>query len=347
MRDRTVTDCFTLPANGKASRRNARRKPPVVRSPRTRSIRSAWLTQSEKGQSTYDFMDIVEMLLLLTEISSREVNDRFHRPRRFDRRAAPRCPKNKGVMFVPKSSRGARAYRPGAAQSIADSRVDGRPLHPVFFRYRMDIRNEILRPPHGKRLTTRGQFVATGTALAIGAASLSPCSPIPDPYAAAVRRTWRPFNEAISERRALQHELIRYATLAPSSHNTQCWRFELRRDRIAIEPDWSRRCPAVDPDDHHLFVSLGCATENLMQAARAHGFRSEAQFDAAGGGAVAVALASARPDASTLHKAIPSRQCTGAEYDGRPLTRNELHALEAVGRGDGVRVVLLTARTYA
>jgi hypothetical protein len=26
-----------------------------------------------------------------------------------------------------------------------------------------------------------------------------------------------------------------------------------------ILPDLSRRCPAVDPDDHHLFVSLGCA----------------------------------------------------------------------------------------
>jgi len=143
-------------------------------------------------------------------------------------------------------------------------------------------------------LTTRGQFFATGAVVAAGAASLSSCSAERDPYAIAARRTWRPFDEAITERRALQHELIRYATLAPSSRNTQCW-IELRRDRIAIEPDWSRRCPAVDPDDHHLFVSLGCATENLIQAARAHGFRSEARFDAAGGGTVTIALESARP----------------------------------------------------
>ncbi len=30
-------------------------------------------------------------------------------------------------------------------------------------------------------------------------------------------------------------------------------------------PDLARRCPAGDPDDHPLFVSLGCATENLSQ----------------------------------------------------------------------------------
>ena len=32
----------------------------------------------------------------------------------------------------------------------------------------------------------------------------------------------------------------------------------------------------------HLFVSLGCATENLTQAALAHGLKGEAQFGGAG-----------------------------------------------------------------
>ena len=50
---------------------------------------------------------------------------------------------------------------------------------------------------------------------------------------------------------------------------------------ITVVPDLTRRCPAVDPDDHHLFVSLGCATENLIQAALAHGLQGDAQFDTA------------------------------------------------------------------
>jgi len=56
------------------------------------------------------------------------------------------------------------------------------------------------------------------------------------------------------------HDLVRQAILAPSSHNTQCWRFRIAEKSITIAPDLTRRCPAVDPDDHHVFVSLGCAT---------------------------------------------------------------------------------------
>ena len=51
--------------------------------------------------------------------------------------------------------------------------------------------------------------------------------------------------------------LIRYATLAPNGHNAQPWRFRAQDGGIAILPDLTRRTPVVDPDDHHLFVSLG------------------------------------------------------------------------------------------
>lgn len=141
----------------------------------------------------------------------------------------------------------------------------------------------------------------------------------------------------------MQRELVRFATLAPSSHNTQCWKFRLERAGITIQPDFSRRCPAVDPDDHHLFVSLGCATENLVQAARAHGLRTDVRFDPTLGGRVHVALEAAQPRASVLFDAIPARQCSRSQYDGRPLPLAELRQLESAARGNGVRVTLLTA----
>jgi hypothetical protein len=93
-------------------------------------------------------------------------------------------------------------------------------------------------------------------------------------YQSAVKQTWRIGPLKGLEGTALATELVRYATLAPSSHNTQCWKFALEQDAITILPDFSRRCPAVDPDDHHLYVSLGCAAENLIRAARAHGLPS-------------------------------------------------------------------------
>ena len=62
-------------------------------------------------------------------------------------------------------------------------------------------------------------------------------------------------------------ELLRSATLAPSSHNTQCWKFAFEEKAITILPDFSRRCPAVDAGDHQVFVSLGCSAENLVHCA--------------------------------------------------------------------------------
>ena len=59
---------------------------------------------------------------------------------------------------------------------------------------------------------------------------------------------------------------------------------------MSIEPDLTRRCPAVDPDDHHLFVSPGCAAENLAQAALANGLQATIRFDPEGAGSMRVSL---------------------------------------------------------
>ncbi|NJR48359.1 MAG: Tat pathway signal protein [Leptolyngbyaceae cyanobacterium CSU_1_3] len=140
-------------------------------------------------------------------------------------------------------------------------------------------------------------------------------------------------------------ELIRYATLAPSSHNTQCWKFRLDDRAISILPDLSRRCPVVDPDDHHLYVSLGCAAENLSQAAKAQGLSGQITFNASGDGAVQIVLEPSPAIVTPLFEAIPHRQCTRAEYDGKPLSQEEIKLLETIGQGDGVRVMMLTEQS--
>ncbi len=168
-----------------------------------------------------------------------------------------------------------------------------------------------------------------------------PAAPATD-YGDACRTTWRHGSTAISEMPALQRELVRYATLAPSSHNTQCWRFQLEPDSITILPDVARRCPTVDPDDHHLFVSLGCAAENTVHAAAAHGLRAQVHADA--GGIVRIALEAAPATRSPLFEAIPRRQCTRGEYDGAPVSAADLRLLEKAGTGNGVRALLYSDR---
>ncbi len=139
-------------------------------------------------------------------------------------------------------------------------------------------------------------------------------------------------------------EIVRYATLAPSGHNTQPWRFRIDEHSIAILPDLSRRTPVVDPDDHHLFVSLGCAAENLLLAAKAFGFRGKAEFSPDSSPVITVAMERSKAEESPLFKAIPNRQCTRTDYDGRPLDSKELRLLEAAGTEHGVAVILLTER---
>ena len=147
-----------------------------------------------------------------------------------------------------------------------------------------------------------------------------------------------------NEKTAQFRELVRYATLAPSSHNTQCWKFRLEDQAISILPDLSRRCPVVDPDDHHLYVSLGCAAENLAQTAKAHGLSGQITFNASGDGDVRIALKPSQATVTPLFEAIPHRQCTRTEYDSQPLSTAELKLLETAGTGDGIRVVMLTER---
>ena len=79
----------------------------------------------------------------------------------------------------------------------------------------------------------------------------------------------------------------------------------------SIRPDVARRCPAVDPDDHHLFVSLGCAAENLALAAATLGWRASQTVD---GDRIVIALDQAPPAASALAAAIPVMAMSPARH---------------------------------
>jgi len=158
-------------------------------------------------------------------------------------------------------------------------------------------------------------------------------------YAAAMAAT----RAALAERPDVA-EFVRFATLAANGHNTQPWRFRLRTDRIEILPDLTRRTPVVDPDDHHLFASLGCAAENLAIAAAARGRRGELHFDPAGEGAVAFEFGSGPEERPDLLEAIRRRQSTRTVYDGRAVGAADLEVLASAARVSGVDLVLITER---
>ncbi|MGJ4950311.1 Acg family FMN-binding oxidoreductase [Bradyrhizobium sp. HKCCYLS20291] len=134
-------------------------------------------------------------------------------------------------------------------------------------------------------------------------------------------------------------DVIRHATLAANSHNTQPWRFRVTKNAIEMRPDPSRRTPAVDPDDHHLFVSLGCAAANLAIAAGASGRPGEATID---NEMVRYAFMTTSPHDEPLLYAIGRRQSTRSEYDGRAVPTADLATLQAAAAVPGVDLVIVT-----
>ena len=72
--------------------------------------------------------------------------------------------------------------------------------------------------------------------------------------------------------------LLRYVILAPSTKNSQPWRFVVEGNQVQIFAALDRRMPIHDPEARELYISLGCALENLLVAAEQFGFHHGVRY---------------------------------------------------------------------
>ena len=137
--------------------------------------------------------------------------------------------------------------------------------------------------------------------------------------------------------------LVRYAILAPSSHNTQPWLFAIDEDEIRITGDKSRWLRVADADQRELHVSLGCALENLLVAADHFGYGHRVAYLPEDGEDDLIAVVTlerddepAKPRPTDLFEAIPERRTNHNPFDGRPVAENDRDRLQACTGDEGV-----------
>lgn len=147
--------------------------------------------------------------------------------------------------------------------------------------------------------------------------------------------------------------LVRFAVLAPSSHNAQPWAFRVRPGQIDVHVDESRRLRVADADGRELYLSAGCALENLLVAAEHFGFapRVEPFPEGAGSSLVArVELARASgafrsPRPPSLFDAILGRRTDRGEYDTRPIPEGVLDELRGLVGHGGAGLEFIESKT--
>jgi nitroreductase len=149
--------------------------------------------------------------------------------------------------------------------------------------------------------------------------------------------------------------LVRAAILAASPHNTQPWLFKVTATSIELYIDTKRNVGALDPHLREEHIGIGCALENLMLAAAAHGYMatlalrpgklSPIPADTQPKLLARVDLATGNREERELYKAIPQRHTNrGAYFPQQPLPPEFVGTLSRLaGDEPDVKIFLFTA----
>jgi len=145
-------------------------------------------------------------------------------------------------------------------------------------------------------------------------------------------------------------EIIRCGTFAPSTHNSQPWKFKIKDNSILIYPDFSRRCPVVDPFDRELYISLGCAIENIVIAACKFGYKTDIQYfltESSKDDYILLTLSeSLECNDLIMFDSITKRQTNRSIYDKIVIPDNDLNELKSFIVNKELKAEIFTEKKY-
>jgi hypothetical protein len=138
---------------------------------------------------------------------------------------------------------------------------------------------------------------------------------------------------------------VGWATLAPSGHNTQPWRFRVGEHAVDLRADRTRALPVADPDDRELTIACGAALFHLRLALRSAGItplvdllpdeRNPDLLARVRTGAPAPPTA----EEEALFAAIPRRRTNRRRYEARPVPDDLPASLQAAAAAEGAWAV--------
>ena len=136
------------------------------------------------------------------------------------------------------------------------------------------------------------------------------------------------------------------ATLAPSVHNTQPWRFHLRDGQLDVFVDRTRQLTVLDPTTRQMIISCGCAVMNARVAMAGEGVGLEVRRhpDPAQPDLLASLVPADEPpddDLASLDPAIEVRQTNRREFVADDVPPDLLEMLEAAATAEGAALVVV------
>jgi hypothetical protein len=133
---------------------------------------------------------------------------------------------------------------------------------------------------------------------------------------------------------------------APSSHNTQPWRFRITGDALDLFADETRHLHVLDPVRRQQVQSCGCALYNARVAVRASGFTDEVTSMLVDGEhpdhLATLRLGRAHTpteDDRSRMAAIPERHTNRREFQRRPVAAIHTDAMAADAAAEGATLI--------
>lgn len=139
-------------------------------------------------------------------------------------------------------------------------------------------------------------------------------------------------------------QIASYASKAPSGHNTQPWKFHIANSAITIVPNLEVALPVVDGNNRELFISLGCAVENLCIAASHFGYKTQLAECSVKGIIIELTKSDFIIEDILFHQ-IEKRQTNRSIYNGNKISNGALEQLQFIHKKGTIQLYFIEIGT--